>query len=105
MSVGRGGSHAIRLRVELAVAFGLLSACAVRRRRVDHLGILGALAFATGCMTVMTYDLATEDYARLFSPVGVCLCLTVVLAIAASADALLARRTLPLRPVAETAIG
>lgn len=79
------------LWVGLALAAALAGACAALRVRVRHVAVLGALVIATVVMTLLSYDLATEDYGRLFAPDGLCLRLLLLLTIALAADALIVR--------------
>lgn len=82
----------VELWVGLALAALLVGACAVLRVRVRHLAVLATLVIATVVLTLMSYDLATEDYGRLFAPVGVVLRLLLLLTIALATDALILRR-------------
>lgn len=76
----------------LVVVVLLLVVCTLLRTGLRHGFSLVALLIVTAMMTVLSYDLATEDYGRLFAPVGVCLRLLLILTIALSGDALLRRR-------------
>ncbi len=74
----------------LLLAAGLLGGCAALRRRPTHLAVLLILGAATCGATIVTFDLSTQDYARLFIPIGLALRLTLLLACALAADRLVA---------------